>query len=426
MTPAVPGPARKHATWWPVAPLLVAGLSLAACRADGPAGSADWCTPDLADSAAEIAFTRASDEGAWARAGTDSIRFVELWRAGGLNENEALAFPLSASVSSHGRLAIADFMLLELAVVDADGTWHERWARPGRGPGELSRPVAAAWSEDGSSVAVLDIENPRVLFVRDGTAARPDLRIPSEVPAQVLAAGSLTWAGVTPTGRALLQPSPSEVIDPDQPELASLRSAVLVAAPGADAFDTLVVRTTPGLGESRFGGSVAPGWPRLTVAVGPRGHLAVGGEDARYRVRLLRPDGVTDRILCRDVPALAFGEREREPPPQADDRSADAFAAALADAPRPDTLAPFGRLFVSREGDLWVQRERPSALRFGESYHGVPGARYDVFDDDGSYLGEVRAPENARLQAALGDTVWAYEIGALDETWVVAYELRWE
>ena len=37
----------------------------------------------------------------------------------------------------------------------------------------------------------------------------------------------------------------------------------------------------------------------------------------------------------------------------------------------------------------------------------------------------VRAPENARLQAALGDTVWAYEMGELDETWVVAYELRW-
>lgn len=68
----------------------------------------------------------------------------------------------------------------------------------------------------------------------------------------------------------------------------------------------------------------------------------------------------------------------------------------------------------------------PSALRFGEFYHGVPGARYDVFDDTGTYLAEVRAPENARLRVALGDTVWAYEIGELDETWVIAYELRRE
>lgn len=46
-----------------------------------------------------------------------------------------------------------------------------------------------------------------------------------------------------------------------------------------------------------------------------------------------------------------------------------------------------------------------------------------MFDTEGAYLGEVRAPANARFQAALGDTVWAYEIGELDETRVVAYQM---
>ncbi|MFW6088786.1 MAG: hypothetical protein ACODAB_03465 [Gemmatimonadota bacterium] len=399
-------------------------VAILGCAPDESASAvADaWCE---ADSGAVVAFTAADDAGLRAEEGLGSPRFVELWRAGGLNEGEELAFPLNASVSPDGRLAIADFGLSELAVVDADGGWHGRWARPGQGPGELARPVAAMWSEDGTSVAVFDIENARIVFVEDGTSVRPDLALPVDVPSQVMASGSLAWAGATPDGHALLQPSPTIVADPTDPDLAPLRSAVLVAAPGSGAFDTLAARTTPALGESRLGSLSAPGWPRLNVAAGASGELAVGGEDARYRVGTVGPDGKAGRVICREAPPLPVGERETEPPADARDPYTDSLAAVLASAPRPDSLAPFGRLFLSHEGHLWVQRDRPSALRFGDAYHGVPGALYDVFDAEGRYLGEVRAPESARLQAALGDTVWAYEVGELDETWVVAYELRW-
>jgi hypothetical protein len=40
-----------------------------------------------------------------------------------------------------------------------------------------------------------------------------------------------------------------------------------------------------------------------------------------------------------------------------------------------------------------------------------------------SFLGEVRLPPAARLQVAAGAQVWAFMIGELGETWLVAYRI---
>lgn len=56
--------------------------------------------------------------------------------------------------------------------------------------------------------------------------------------------------------------------------------------------------------------------------------------------------------------------------------------------------------------------------------HGPPGGEWDVFAEDGRYLGAVRVPERTHLMAAAGDAVWAFEFGELDEAWVVQYRLE--
>jgi hypothetical protein len=404
------------------AALALAVLGLGACDSPETSSTAAWCT---ADSGATVAFTPASDPGVWARDGRGAPHFVELWRAGGLNEGEELGFPLNASVSREGRLAIADFMLSELAVVDPDGTWHDRWAQPGNGPGELSKPVAANWDADGVAV-VFDIAAPKMLFIGEKGAMRADVPLPIYMTAPVVNEGSLDWAGAGPEGTALLQPSPHlDGLAAAATETTPTRSVLLWSGPDRDGFDTLASATTPTMGGPPPYGSVrAPGWPTLVAAIGSNGQVAVGGETDRYRVRMTDREGRTTKLLCRDVASLPIGSRETE-------RSAGAepvprLESSVAEAPRPEEPAPYGRLFFSGEGRLWVQRERASVLRFIEGYYGVPGAHYDVFDPDGTYLGEVRAPEKARFQAALGDTVWAYEIGDLDETWVVAYQMRWD
>ena len=76
-----------------------------------------------------------------------------------------------------------------------------------------------------------------------------------------------------------------------------------------------------------------------------------------------------------------------------------------------------------RRGWSWVQRQRSAAYP-GESpsLYGGPGAQYDVFDPDGAYRGSTALPEAASLVGALGDTIWTFNTGALDEIELVAYE----
>lgn len=402
---------------------LLAGIA-AGCAPDAGPGAAGapavaWCEAD--PYGAEVALTPADDEGAWAEQGVGSPNFVELWRAGGLNEGEELAFPLNASVSMDGRLAIADWQLGNLTIVERDGRWIGDWAPRGQGPGELARPAAALWIAESDTVVVFDIDNGRVVFLSDGRPVRPHVLVDPGFLAPILISGEVGWVGVTPVGGVLIAPVPTA---PADSETADAAAVILLQRAQESEVDTLVTVAAPTMrARPPYGTARAPGWPLPLAALGGDGSIAVGGMDGRYRILRLEDSGDTTGVICRDTGALPFSERERHA--DGDDDYVDALEEAIAAVPRPDSLAQFGRLFLSAEGNLWVQRERPSALRFGESYHGVPGAVYDVFDPDGRYQGEVRAPENARLQAALGDTVWAYEIGELDETWVVAYELRW-
>lgn len=404
--------------------LACLGVVVASCTMDEPASrTAAWCEADPGPSGADVALTPADNEGAWAREGLGSPSFVELWRAGGLNEGEELAFPLNASVSHAGRLAIADWQLGNLSIVERDGRWVGDWAPRGQGPGELARPAAVRWIGATDTVTVFDIDNARVAFFSGGEPVRGPTRVDANFLLPIVASGSVRWVGVTPTGAVLIAPTPvPEAVSP-RSEYETALAPILLQEPGATRVDTLAVASLPTLPDRPpFGGITVPGWPMPVAAVGNDGSIVVGGVDARYRVLRFDSSGGDKLAVCREAPALAFSDREQRA--DGDDENVEILEGMIAEARRPDSLAPFGRLFLSAEGNLWVQRERPSALRFRESYHGVPGALYDVFDPDGRYLGEVRAPENARLQAALGDTVWAYEIGELDETWVVAYELR--
>jgi len=404
--------------------LACLGAIATGCAADVGSGAADapadaWCEADPAS--AEVVFTPLDDEGEWAREGLGGPTFIELWRAGGLNEDEELAFPLNLSVSHAGRLAIADWVLGNLSIVEPDGRWIGDWAPRGQGPGELARPAAARWIGESDTVVVFDIDNGRVAFLSGGGLVRPSVVVDPGFLAPIAMSGEVRWVGVTPAGGVLIAPVPT--VPPDSEDAAAPAPILFQRAPSDD-VDTLAAAPIPTMrARPPYGTVTAPGWPRPVAAVGGDGTIAVGGTDARYRVLRLDEFGDTVRVICRDTGALPLSEREERADREND--QVDALEEAIATAPRPDDLAPFGRLLLSAEGNLWVQRDRPSPLRFGDDYHGVPGALYDVFDTEGSYLGEVRAPEKARLQAALGDTVWAYEIGELDETWVVAYELRW-
>jgi len=354
--------------------------------------------------------------GRWERAGITPT-FAELWRRGGTNEGEELALPIFPQASLDGRLAIPDFGLGEVVVIEPDGTWRGAWAKQGQGPGEVAIPVAVAWSAD-ETLSVFDIARTSVVRLRDGEPVGEDTRIDPKFVAPILRAGQLSWAGVHPDGTVLLDPgwSASDLADDGTPRA----SGIVRLGPNAAAVDTVAWSRFPTV--SREGGAEwpVPGWPRPVAATGLGGALAWGGADSTYRV-IVRAGAGPPLQICRAAEPLPLTAAERG------DSVPEGFAdlaAAIREAERPPAPAPFGRLILGARGRVWVQRERRPAFPGPPELWGRPGGRYDVFDRDGAYLGEARLPPRATLQAARGDTVWAFEFGDYDETWVVAYRLE--
>ncbi len=355
--------------------------------------------------------------GAWAQEGVEPMP-VELWRRGGTNPGEELAFPIFPSASPDGRLAVPDFQLGEVLVIEPDGTWLGPWARRGEGPGEIGSPVAATWSSDGT-LAVFDLVNAKVLYLRDGEVAAPDQSIDPGFTAPILATGELIWAGVQPGGAALLYPSWRPL---GSSAAAAQREAVIVRLkPGATGPDTLSRSVFPTVGAYRASNWPVPGWPRPVAAVGARGVLAVGATDGSYSVLVFDSTGMPTHQICRTAEAAPLSDTELGDSVPA---GSEELAAAFRDAPRPPSPGPFGRLVVGAEGRVWVQRSRPPPYPGSvESVRGQPGALHDVFGPDGGYLGALRMPPGAALQAAKGDTIWTFQTGEYDEVWIVAYSL---
>lgn len=350
---------------------------------------------------------------------------VELWRAGGTNEGEELSLPIAAAVAPDGRLAIPDFEL-GLIGVGPDGDWLGSLVRRGEGPGEAELPLAAAWTPEGH-LAVLDFGDASVLELAlppggsrsaGGAKLVSERRLDRRPIAAMMAGGQVAGVALSPGGFALLQDNVEDV------EAASVtQTLVRLPADGSEA-DTLTSVTTAGLGgEWRPARTLpAPGAPRLLFAAGPDGRIAVAGGTPEYEIHVLGPGG-DSTVVCR--PATGLPLRPDETGEDPGDREADdPLLAALRGADAVEPPAPIGRLLFGREGRLWVERDRASLLDPLELQYGHAGSLYDVFDAEGRYLGEVRAPEDARLVATSGDRVWAFETGGFDVTWVVAYRLE--
>jgi hypothetical protein len=78
-------------------------------------------------------------------------------------------------------------------------------------------------------------------------------------------------------------------------------------------------------------------------------------------------------------------------------------AQAVQRVEKPDQPSAYGRIVLGQNGEVLVQRDRPSPL--ANEVFGRPGAMYDVFYPDGEFVGQVQAPEGAILHAILNDSV---------------------
>lgn len=380
------------------------------------AGACDVGAPDrlrCRDGLAPDRLVASTGPGSWEREGRDP-ELEELWRAGGLREGEALALPIHVAASRTGRLAVTDFRLGEVVVIDRDGTWLGAWTTSGEGPGEVRRPVAAAWTEGGRLV-VFDVTGTRVVWLDDPGEVARERQLDPGLTGPVVARGSVAGAAVAADGTVFLQPGP----DPVAGEALAV-DVLLRSRPNGGGADTVRADTVPTVAAAgSFAARVRPGAPRLRFALGPKGRLVTTDPGGRYRLVERGPDLDTVRSLCRPVEPAPLTPEERGGGEVPDGRRP--LADAIAGAAPPSRRAAVGSIFMGARGRFWVQRDRPDP--YGDGAPGTPGAAFDVFSAEGRYLGGVEAPHDARLRAAAGDTVWALVFGELDEPEVVAYRL---
>jgi hypothetical protein len=300
-----------------------------------------------------------------------------------------LQFPVSITVSDEGTAAVLDFATGDVVVVTPAGASEEAWA----GVDQVQSPFALNWS--GNSLVVFDLVGGKVVWTSMGASVREEHLPAGSVESLVQGAGA-TWAGVVSDGAVLLQPLIRP--DMDRPDVSWQRSSVFEIRPSSTGARLLIeqeVRTlAPGMGS----GIAAPGWPfpRLAVA-GDR--YAVGGTRPEYVLTIYRGD--SRLTICRDeggsdLRADELGETGAGPRVQ-----------ALQRVEKAEQPSAYGRIVLGQNGEVLVQRDRPSPL--ANEVFGRPGARYDVFDPDGKFAGQVQAPEGVILHAILGDSVWGIE-----------------
>jgi hypothetical protein len=383
-------------------------LALAAC-ADGGDSAAG---PVVQDSAGVQIITN-TGQGAWQG---DGWLLEEELRIGVDQGDPELQFGMLVGVDADdsGRIVALDQQARRVRVFDADGTLLHAFGRAGGGPGELSQQLALTSG---------------VFFEGDGTVAVPDL-------------GNMRIARFTPEGEAL--DSPRIAIEQGIPLLfkrAVDRALVVqirqMAMPGmTEAPESPVdriVRLEPGSAEGETLRSMSAGetfsmgsdgMPRFRIfspepvwEVLSDGRIATGTND-EYSLALRNGDQTT--IVRRAVDRQPVSERQqtemrnlfRESFEQSGQQiPQEVMEQILSGIEFEDHWPALSALLGGPEGTLWVQRVDPDLnldeITMEDLQSGRIGSpNWDVFDDEGAYLGVVAMPRGFVPQRFVGDALY--------------------
>ena len=396
-------------TTMPARPLaLTAALSIliAACET-GPSG-------------------RVGEAGEWG-----AVALTEELRVGGLEGDEAYTFGYVTDIAPapDGSFYVADSQVPVIRLYAADGTYVRDIGRSGEGPGEYRNVDALDVDPDGR-LLVWDLGNKRV-SVFDSTG---ELVTSTQVAD---GAGSGPWFMSTGDGDVLLRVYPEEgIVESREGFRVDLARVALDGA--VERLDSIPLERSVGpyYVLAGRGGYYRPFNTMTLSATGPDGSLYVARNDA-YVIHRILPSGDTLRI-----------ERPGEQPIPVTDRELaiwEAYSEQFAQRPNADrddlfpipTVKPFMReLAVDDDGRLWVSRytepvffEYPADELAERKREGRPALEWrdaltwDVFEDDGTFLGSVTLPNSTTFMTARGDDVWGVNAGEFREDYVVKWRI---
>lgn len=332
----------------------------------------------------------------------------------------------SLAVDTAGNIYVFDSQVPALRKYGPDGRYLATFGRGGGGPGEYMQP-------DGGALAVLP--DGRVLL-RDPGNARINVYSPDGRPSD-----SWRIAGGRFVSRGLVVDSVGNVYTHILGETNGMATFSPTGEPGdtipAPAWDYRAPTVTAQVESARQTWTV-PFSPAPRWAFSPLGRM-IGGVSDEYRVDIFGPGGHVLRIV-RDSEAepVAAGERVA-----AEFRVSRAMRRLQPDwnwnGPQiPNQKPAFRDLFAGRDGRIWVLLHagaRPAPERAVEPTPGEPEPPvpwlepmlFDVFKLDGTYLGQVKAPEGFQTTPppVFGpDHVWAVVEDDLGVQYVVRFRIE--
>lgn len=307
-----------------------------------------------------------------------------------------------------GGIYVFDRQVPEIRRFDSAGTFLYTVGRSGDGPGEYDALSLGMVVDPTGVLYVHDWGNQRLVrFSKDGQVLDP-----WRVESSFLTTRRGTWLYSDGPGQVLLTTEVGE------------NPALLVLQDGATA-DTLIVPRLPGVPQQRGG----PYRIQLYWSWHPDGYFLAGVSD-EYSFDLRRSDGVL-RIV-RNVEELPVHPEEADAiRRQFEWMEQQPNYRAPEGAWLPPTMPPFRGIEVGSDGRIWVQRNTdPIAVALDGRPNAPPPVPwrqpfvYNVFEEDGTFLGGVRFPEQFEPHLFGSDHVWGVRRGDFGEQYVVRLTLR--
>lgn len=180
------------------------------------------------------------------------------------------------------------------------------------------------------------------------------------------------------------------------------------------------------------------GWqfePQKVWTWSPLGYM-VSGVSSTYAFSLFYPDGKMLRIERAYEPVAVHPEERAELEAQNDWRRKTQGQHLTSEIPPVPLVKPaYSSLMVDDDGRIWVRLhqaavknepedepardpERPPPITWSEP------VVYDVYQPDGTYLGQVHPPKGQSLNVIRGDTLWGTKRGDLGEQYVVRMRMQ--
>ena len=307
----------------------------------------------------------------------------------------------------HGGVYVHDRQGPIIRHYDANGEFVSEVGGAGEGPEEYQSLILGMVVDPSGTLYVSDWGNGRIVrFTESGEPLDP-----WPLASAYLTTDLGTWIFEDGRGRILVRGS----VD-DHPALLVLE--------GGEVVDTLRVPKLEGMPDLRGGPYSVDlywGWSR-------QGHFVVGVSN-EYSFEARRAGGVLR--VSRAVEALPvfrpeadawiaqFEWMEREPayrPPEGEWI--------------PARMPPFREITVGADGRTWVRRNtHPVEIAAPVPSDGQPPVNwaqpylFDVFDADGSYLGEVEFPEGVAPMLFGASHIWGVRRGDFDEQYVTRMSL---